>query len=504
MSNTCKCPEPPGGTITCRDDQLAVCGYRNGQIVGGCYDRPNRVRGIVDESARTLALANWVLSTVIGSHRPDHMRIERALLTALLRGEYRNPRTGEMVAFISPRDLDLRSIVDAKPNDATALGDDLPKGRPKRLLAIDGGGLAALVAAESLIEIERQLDLLTGSPAPLCERFDLIAGTSTGAILAAGLALGLKAATLRDFYLQFGDEIFTKAFLPIRFWHRYSAGPLEKYLKDVLGKDTTLGSDRLRTQILIVTKNATLGNDWFFSNNPRNKFFNSNSGIPLWQIVRASSAAPTYFPPYTIAVPDGTGGKTNYEFLDGGVSSYTNPALQVFLEATIPRYGYGWPMGVDNVLLMSLGTGFNPVVIDFGKAAGYNLIDWGRYVVNEMMNEANLQQNLLLQIIGHRPAMAVSATAELTSSDAAQGVPDESAIAQVKAGLGAQKLLTYQRITVGLTRQKLDQLGLPDVDPEKLRGMDAADQIPNMQRVGLAVAKEQVRLSALTSFFVAV
>src|SRR5579885_997848 len=213
--------------------------------------------------------------------------------------------------------------------------NSIPANRPRRLLAIDGGGLAGLIPAEALIQIEHQLDLLTGSPAPLCERFDLIAGTSTGAILAAGLALGLKAATLRDFYLQFGREIFSKSWWPVRFWHSYPSGPLEKHLKNVLGEETTLGCEQLRTQILIVTKNATQGNDWFFSNNPHNKFFQNNSAIPLWQIVRASSAAPTYFPPHTIAVPDGNGVTSSYEFVDGGVSSYNNPALQVFLEATI-------------------------------------------------------------------------------------------------------------------------------------------------------------------------
>ena len=377
----------------------------------------------------------------------------------------------------------------------------LPANPRRRLLAIDGGGLAGLIPAESLIQIEQQLDQITGTPKPLCERFDLIAGTSTGAILAAGLALGLKAAELRDFYLQYGREIFTKSFLPVRFWHNYPSGPLEKHLKEVLGEATALGSDRLRTQILIVSKNATQGNDWFFSNNPRQKFFKNNAGLPLWQIVRASSAAPTYFPPQTIAVPDDTGTKQSYEFIDGGVSSYNNPALQVFLEATIPQYGYGWPMGVDQLLLISLGTGFNSETISPGKANRYNLIDWAKYVVKEMMNEANLQQNLLLHLIGQRPPAAKSATAELVKSGAAKGVPDEKVLTQIGVGLSSHRLLTYQRITVGLTRQRLDQLGLADIDPAKVREMDAVDQIPNMQRIGEAVAREQVKMDALKAFF---
>jgi hypothetical protein len=373
--------------------------------------------------------------------------------------------------------------------------------RPRRLLAIDGGGLAGLIPAEALILIEQQLNQLTGAQKPLCDRFDLIGGTSTGAILAAGLALGLPATELRDFYLKFGHEIFTKAGLLTRFWHSYPSAPLEKHLKEVFAESTTLGSDQLRTQILIVTKNATLGNDWFFSNNPKGRYFKNNSALPLWQVVRASTAAPTYFPPQTIAVPDDAGKKQTYEFIDGGVSSYNNPALQVFLEATIPEYGNGWSMGAERLLLLSLGTGFNPITIASGKASGYNLIDWGKYVVKEMMNEANLQQNALMHLIGQRPAAVRSATAELVSSGAAAGIPGENALDLVGAGLGAQKLVTYQRITVGLTRQRLDQLGLHDVDPVKVREMDAADQIPNMQRLGAAVAKEQVRMEALKSFF---
>jgi len=132
--------------------------------------------------------------------------------------------------------------------------------RPRRLLSIDGGGLCGLIPAEALIEIEKQLDDLTGDPQPLCNRFDLIGGTSTGAILAAGIALGMKAADLRDFYLEFGPDIFDKVFWPKRFWHKYPSAPIEKHLKDKFGATTTLGDSRLRTMVLLVAKNATLGN----------------------------------------------------------------------------------------------------------------------------------------------------------------------------------------------------------------------------------------------------
>ena len=374
--------------------------------------------------------------------------------------------------------------------------------RSKRLLSIDGGGLCGLIPAEALILIEKQLDEITGSHLPLCDRFDLIGGTSTGAILAAGLSLGLKAEQLRDFYLNFGKGIFSKVFFPIRFWHSYPSEPLDGHLKEVFGENTTLGSSKLRTQILIVSKNATLGTTWFFTNNRQGKYFNTNAAIPLWQIVRASSAAPTFFPPQKIKVPDDLGQVHNYEFLDGGVSSYNNPSLQLFLEATDPQYNLGWPTGTDKIVLLSLGTGFNSITIEEGKASGFNLLDWARYSVKGLLGDANLQQNVLMHLIGEHPAGPVVESAAEREALRATGAPGEAALAFMDTGLGARKLLTYQRITVSLTRARLDALGLKDIDPVKAGELDAADQIGNLQRIGAAVAKEQVKMELLKEFFV--
>ncbi|HMB83999.1 MAG TPA: patatin-like phospholipase family protein [Terriglobales bacterium] len=377
-----------------------------------------------------------------------------------------------------------------------------PPTRPMRLLSIDGGGLKGLIPAEALIAIETQLDALTGRSLPLSDRFDLIGGTSTGAILAVGLALGLKAAELRDFYLKFGKQIFTKVFLTERFWHSYPSGPLEQHLKDVFGEGTTLGSGKLRTNILIVSKNVTLGTTWFFTNNPKGKYFANNQGLPLWQIVRASSAAPTYFPPQTISVPDDAGQVQHYEFIDGGVSSYNNPSMQVFLEATDPTYQFGWPTGAGKLLLLSLGTGFNAIAVPAGKASGYNLLDWARYAIKELMDDANLQQNVLMHLIGQPPTgKAPTPTAEASAARAI-GVPAADALDFISPGLGAYKALTYQRITVSLTRKRLDGLNLGDIDPAKAGEMDAVDQIGNFQRIGQAIAKEQVRMDLVKQFFV--
>ena len=329
----------------------------------------------------------------------------------------------------------------------------------------------------------------------------MIGGTSTGAILAVGLALGLKAADLRDFYLKFGKQIFTKVFFTERLWHSYSAAPLEEHLKERFGETTTLGSGKLRTNLLVVSKNVTQGATWFFTNNPKGKYFANNRGLPLWQIVRASTAAPTYFPPQTIAVPDNAGQPQPYEFIDGGVSSYNNPSLQVFLEATDPNYHFNWPTGPDKLLLLSLGTGYSTMTIQPGKASGYNVLDWAQYAIAELMDDANLQQNVLMHLMGQPPAGKTSTPAAEASAARATGGPADDALDFMHPGSGTDKALTYQRITVSFTSERLKGLGLGDIDPSKVGKMDAADQIPNFQRIGQAVAKEQVRMDLLKQFF---
>src|SRR5258708_37023157 len=81
--------------------------------------------------------------------------------------------------------------------------------QPRKLLALDGGGIRGVITLEILAEMERQLDAAQGVK-KLGDYFDYIAGTSTGAIIAAGLAIGMSAADLLDFYQDFGSKMFEK------------------------------------------------------------------------------------------------------------------------------------------------------------------------------------------------------------------------------------------------------------------------------------------------------
>src|SRR5215467_7967539 len=106
------------------------------------------------------------------------------------------------------------------------------KGR-RKILALDGGGIRGVLTMEILVEIENQLRnaLGRGSEFRLCDYFDYIGGTSTGAIIAAGLARGMSAHELLDFYISIGPKMFEKTWLLRRIKNYYKSEPLEQQLK---------------------------------------------------------------------------------------------------------------------------------------------------------------------------------------------------------------------------------------------------------------------------------
>ena len=205
---------------------------------------------------------------------------------------------------------------------------------PKRILSLDGGGVRGIVALAFLERMEQQLRERDGGREDfrLCDHFDLIGGTSTGAIIATSLALGFSVEKLIDLYLSLAKRAFQGSR-----WHggvfvpKFRAKPLFEEIRRQVGHET-LGSEALRTDLAIFAKRMDTGSPWVFHNNPRSHYFDppeddpgalANRDMGLAEILRASTAAPTYFKPETIAVAEGVTGL----FVDGGVSPYNNPAL---------------------------------------------------------------------------------------------------------------------------------------------------------------------------------
>jgi len=347
---------------------------------------------------------------------------------------------------------------------------------PKKLLACDGGGIRGLISLEVLARLESELRSATGSGDDfrLSHYFDYIGGTSTGAIIAAGLSLGLPVSELQDFYLKQGKMMFDRSSVFRRLRYLYKADPLAAMLQEVFGTHTRFGSDRLETLLMMVLRNATTDSPWPLSNNPRAKYNDptrpdNNLELPLWQLVRASTAAPVYFPPESIRV-----GEHDFLFVDGGVTVYNNPAFQLFLMATLDAYKLCWTAGEDEMLVVSVGTGTAPKADDHLRPGDMNLLFNASSVPAALMLAALTEQDLLCRVLGR----------------CRHGGPIDREIGDLITGPGVldRRLFSYVRYNIELTREALSEHGLEHVTPEDVQRLDSVDHLDELRAVGRALA----------------
>jgi patatin-like phospholipase/acyl hydrolase len=237
----------------------------------------------------------------------------------------------------------------------------------KHILALDGGGIRGVFSLEVLLQMQHLLRAhFKKADMVLADHFDLFAGTSTGAIIATCLCWGMPVEEILELYVQYGRTMFT----PVPWYNpykkllvsRFEAKPLSEFLQRIFSEDgegqqpALLDSARLKKSLLVVVRNHTTGSAWPLTNNPK-AIFNDpskpdcNMKIPLWKIVRASTAAPVYFDPEEIILGDQA-----YIFVDGSVTPYNNPALIAAQTVVLPCYNMDWETGVDKIRIVSLGT----------------------------------------------------------------------------------------------------------------------------------------------------
>jgi uncharacterized protein len=211
-------------------------------------------------------------------------------------------------------------------------------------------------------------------------------------------------------YVEAGAQMFVKANLLRRLRYKFEDEPLAAELKKVFGSHTTLASDELQTLLLLVMRNATTDSPWAISNNPYAKYNDpmrpdSNLKFYLWQLVRASTAAPTYFPPEVIVLQTEKGKDKQFVFVDGGITMYNNPAFQMFLMATLDRYWATapekrWAAGTDKMLIVSVGTGTSPNAHHGLDPDQMNLLFNATTIPSALMLAALTEQDLLCRVFG--------------------------------------------------------------------------------------------------------
>lgn len=365
-----------------------------------------------------------------------------------------------------------------------------PNVGPKRILSLDGGGLRGVLTLGMLREIEKHLRAKHGDPnLRLGDYFDLIAGTSTGAIIAAALSLGMTVDEVHAHYMSLGKFVFKRSLLR---WGalraKFDADKVKEALIGVLG-DRRMDSSDFRTGLLVVSKRLDTGSTWPITNNPNAKYFKAgtksttipNGEYPLWQVVRASTAAPYFFDPETIQIgrPESGLQAVQGDFVDGGVSPSNNPTLQALMTATMEGYRLNWQPGEDRLLVVSVGTG--KANAEVGHA---NLIQ-GTAAIHAVMSLKALMEDCADQVETIMQWLSRSPTARRIDRELGTATPP----------LGGHPMCSYLRYNV-LLRQDWCEENLGEklsADALKsLEAMDEPDNIPELDRIGRLAGEKLV------------
>lgn len=374
---------------------------------------------------------------------------------------------------------------------------------PKKILACDGGGIRGLMSVEILARIENQLrtQMNKGSEFVQADYFDFVCGTSTGAIIAACIASGMSMDKIRQFYLQSGKQMFDKASILKRLKYSYNDEPLAKLLKAALDEqlgetNSTLGSEKLKTLLMMVMRNHTTDSPWPVSNNPFAKYNHCdlddcNLKIPLWQLVRASAAAPTYFPPEVVTFAEGTPKEYSFIFVDGGVTTYNNPAWLAFQMATAKPYAVNWQTGTDKMLIVSVGTGNMANALPDLDMDELNLIHYAKNIPSALMNAATAGWDMTCRMVG----------------ECRHGAQIDSEFGDM-IHLGADnlnwtgpKLFTYLRYDLDITQAGLNALGLNNIKAVHVQMMDSIEYIDEIRQFGIRYAEQHVDSKHFEEFY---
>jgi patatin-like phospholipase/acyl hydrolase len=279
-------------------------------------------------------------------------------------------------------------------------------------LAIDGGGIKGLVIAQALIALE---DELGGGPLINHPQIKIMAGTSTGAIITAAIAMGMKAEDIAQVYLDMGQQVFpplAPAWFPkaleqaneiVRIVlqpHLYSNEKLIEVLRQFIERQTG------KADLSLAELNERLGPDKALIltavniNERRTRFLKTykedNGDWKLWEAILASSSAPIALPVW----PRVEAGEKRAYYTDGGVGNYGNPAYVVAQEAIVFR-GYA----PEDVSVLSFGTGWvNGANYERanGVPTGWHGLDWARNAPNLLVGDNARAQSLdIIEGFGH-------------------------------------------------------------------------------------------------------
>jgi len=349
---------------------------------------------------------------------------------------------------------------------------------PKRILALDGGGIRGLLTVQMLKRIESMVRERSGNDKMvLGDYFDLIGGTSTGAVIASCLALGWDVARIEVIYRELGNSIFESEFFRRGLLRpKFSSEPIKMALEREFST-IRMGDKNLLTGLAVIAKRFDTNSTWVIHNNPKGRYFNQrpdSQSIPnkdylLRSVVRASTAAPTYFEPERIRIADDLEGG----FVDGGVSPHNNPALQLLMLATLKGHALNWETGENNLLLVSLGTGSRELDLGADEVMDMKAVALGVRGLASLMGDASALNEQILQWLSTSPT---ARQIDREVGDLTQDTP------------GGKSLLTYLRYDVDFADDWVAEL-LSEEHLDSIHEMDKPENMDSLAKLGQEAAR---------------
>jgi hypothetical protein len=442
--------------------------------------------------------------------------VEEILTSPKRQSERQSPPSG------SPRMNDASAATFANSRDRHLFGPG-----PKRILALDGGGVRGALTVAFLERLEALLSERDGKEVRLGDYFDFVGGTSTGAVIAGALALGYRTAQVKDFYLRLAPFAFKRQRWRVPLLQaKFDARGLRHQIEEVVG-DRVLQSTDLITGYCVITKRMDTGSPWILSNNPRAPYWESTTGdignkdYPLVNLVRASTAAPHFFDPELLPIsqnkamlPDDVAKPLNVPwparavrallrrlgigrhaeidtrtyglFVDGGVTPHNNPSLALFQMATLGPFNIKWPTGPKHLTILSVGTGTYRPRLSYQSLGFARFTKLAFHALISMMTDAEMLVLALMQWMGECPAPW----------------PINSEVGTLAAELPpGGKMFRFLRYDVRLEKDWLARELNYDVSDDtlaRLRGMDDPATVHELYKIGRMAAEKQVKIEHLT------
>ncbi len=249
-----------------------------------------------------------------------------------------------------------------------------------------------------------------------------------------------------NIYIAKGARVFEKVpsyrLIKRNLYWTYSKKPLEGELKGVFQQRRIFDIEK---PLSVQARDTEKGTVEFFNNFPETRRQHQDRNGFMWEIIRASTAAPAYFPP-----------EAN-RYIDGGISSYNNPSYAAFIGAT--KY-LKWPKGLEKLRIYSVGTGYQPPIVPKGTLAKKTKPSMGIYVIEALLHDINLLQNQIMKRL---------------ETDTRES--------------------WYRRYTIRLDKKSFDEAKIPSkgVDFQKISKLDGVKYVAELARIGEIVGRRLVR-----------